>query len=148
MSTEREIVEAKLREAFPAEDYCAAYGVTADGYASCIYGWTEQIAAALRESRKADVETVRKGLDYYQTRSYAAPVHPLNLALAALSRLAGDEAAEHGRRSSPPPAEVKPSERIRELCRDRFLIGVPGSAADALGIVGAYLDEQHARGRK
>jgi hypothetical protein len=40
---------------------------------------------------------------------------------------------------SPPPAEVKPSERIAEICQ-------AGRPVD-LAIV-AYLDEQHARGRK
>ncbi len=70
--TERGLVEAKLRECGMAYQP----------------GWNAQrvaevVSGALKESRKADVETVRRAL--------FNPHHGNGHALAALSRLAGDE---------------------------------------------------------
>jgi hypothetical protein len=61
---------------------------------------------------------------------------------------------ETGGRSLPPPAEVKPSERIRDIARRRTPEGErlanwghasPERIPEAIL---EYLDEQHARGRK
>ncbi len=79
MATERGLIEAKLRELVRAAETvagCALEETLAPG------DWADVIAAALRESRKADVETVRAHIEFGGVRS---------LALAALSRLAGDE---------------------------------------------------------
>jgi hypothetical protein len=67
--TDRDLIEAKLRELYPplTEAYRAAFA--------------NELAAALRESRKADVETVRPWIHDLAPQD----VH------AALSSLAGDE---------------------------------------------------------
>jgi hypothetical protein len=77
MTTDREIIEAKLREYFPSSS--PSHRERAG----------DSLHAALLESRKADIEAVRKVM---------RAIHPgivdraeRDSALAALSRLAGDE---------------------------------------------------------
>jgi hypothetical protein len=102
MATEREIVEAKLRELYPRDDYMAVNGLGSEEYEEDTATGAEEILAALRESRKADAETVRTFVrDNGRSpgsrcsaadctvcdREVAACIDTL----AALSRLAGDE---------------------------------------------------------
>jgi hypothetical protein len=79
----------------------------------------------------------------------ALPFEPLSIASCEPNRSApaNPETVEPGGRSSPPPAEVKPSERIRELALLYEAEGLSGPAAIAKATCD-YLDEQHARGRK
>jgi hypothetical protein len=95
MPTEREIIEAKLRELVRAAETvagCALEETLAPG------DWADVILAALRESRKVDVETVRANMLEGMGRcgdptcTVCAWLSKKNTeALAALSRLAGDE---------------------------------------------------------
>jgi hypothetical protein len=111
--TEREIIEAELREIISLEEYETSSGLGREEYESDVMTWSCAIVAALRESRKAGVEAtkialeaadeiigeffaqwggdylVRKwGLDQ-DVASFRSKQKPA--ALAALSRLAGDE---------------------------------------------------------
>jgi hypothetical protein len=100
MASEREIIEAKLREFFPRDEYMAVNGLGSEEYEADTATGAEEIAAALRESRKADVEAVNVGLRRggilpHECADKWCHCHETmkrhNDALAALSRLAGDE---------------------------------------------------------
>jgi hypothetical protein len=51
--TEREIIEAELREIISLEEYETSSGLGREEYESDVMTWSCAIAAALRESRKA-----------------------------------------------------------------------------------------------
>jgi hypothetical protein len=85
--TEREIIEAELREIISLEEYETSSGLGREEYESDVMTWSCAIAAALRESRKLDLAIVK------ETLGYGRALYPSErrVALAALSRLAGDE---------------------------------------------------------
>jgi hypothetical protein len=79
MASEREIIEATLRR-------CDGQAIGDPGYT--VEQIAGAIAAALRESRKADVATVRRVIKTAPDELFHDDVAALD---AAISRLAGDE---------------------------------------------------------
>jgi hypothetical protein len=88
--TEREIIEAELREIISLEEYETSSGLGREEYESDVMTWSCAIAAALRESRNADVTVVRRFIEHYCNGTTVTLVDTLALS-KALDRLAGDE---------------------------------------------------------
>jgi hypothetical protein len=93
--TEREIIEAKLREFHPpGDDTCPLVCMTLDEVNDEIGLFADKLLAALREARKDDIATTRRGLHILNQGDEVAveeSIRSYSAALAALSRLAGDE---------------------------------------------------------
>ncbi len=97
MPTERQLIEAKLRELVRAAETvagCALEETLAPG------DWADVLLAALKESRKADIEAVKVAMRRPGILPFPCSVAGCDCrdtialhekGLAALSRLAGDE---------------------------------------------------------